>query len=113
MDNPLHNPPVEQCGRLEGGVPLMTKLPCLKYANNFWDVLSAVVFSVDVTNVSGGLCSFGSSNKHIKKVSELFIFLNVPLCSFGPENFIPLVQIRKFQKGLIEENESYKMVYYI
>jgi hypothetical protein len=36
----------------------------------------------------------------------------VTLHSFGAENFIPLVQIGKFQKGLIEENESCKMVYY-
>jgi hypothetical protein len=42
----------------------------------------------------------------------MFIFLNLKLQSFGPENFVPLVQIGKFQKGLIEENESYKMVYY-
>jgi hypothetical protein len=40
----------------------------------------------------------------------MFIFLNLTLHSFGPENFVPLVQIRKFQKGLIEENESYEMV---
>jgi hypothetical protein len=114
MDNLLHIPPDEQRGRPEGEVPLMTKLPCLKHANNFWDVPSAVVFSVDGTAVSGGLCSFGASIRLVKKkVSELFIFLNMPLRSFGPENFIPLVQIRKFQKGLIEENESYKMVYCI
>jgi hypothetical protein len=38
-------------------------------------------------------------------------FLNLKLHSFGPGNFLPLVKIVKFQKGLIEENESYKMVY--
>jgi hypothetical protein len=47
-----------------------------------------------------------------KKVSEMFIFPNLTVHSFGPENFIPLVQIRKFPKSLTEENENYKMVYY-
>jgi hypothetical protein len=71
------------------------------------------VFSVEGTNVSGGLCSFGASIELVKKKgSEMFIFLNMTLHSFGPENFVPLVQIAKFQRGLIEENESYKMVYY-
>jgi hypothetical protein len=42
----------------------------------------------------------------------MFISLNLTLHSFGPENFVPLVQIGKFQKGLIEENGSYKVVYY-
>jgi hypothetical protein len=33
------------------------------------------VFSVDGTNVSGGLCSFGASIELVKKkVSEMFIF---------------------------------------
>jgi hypothetical protein len=41
----------------------------------------------------------------------MFIFLNWALHSFGPENFI-LGEIGKFQKVLIEKNESYKMVYY-
>jgi hypothetical protein len=68
------------------------------------------VFSVDGTNVSGGLCSSGASIELVKK-KEMFVFLNFTPCSFGPEN-VPLVQIGKFQKGLIEENESYKMVYY-
>jgi hypothetical protein len=64
------------------------------------------VFSADGTNVLGGLCSFGASIELVKKkVSEMFIFLNLTLHSFGPENFVPLVQIGKFQKGLIEENE--------
>jgi hypothetical protein len=40
----------------------------------------------------------------------MFIFLNLTLHSFGPENFVPLVLIRQYQKGLIEESESYKMV---
>jgi hypothetical protein len=42
----------------------------------------------------------------------MFTFLNLILHGSGPEHFIPLVQIGKFQKGLIEENQSYKMVYY-
>jgi hypothetical protein len=71
------------------------------------------VFSIDGTNVSGGLCSLGASIELVKKkVSEMFIFLNLTLHSFGAENFVPLVQMRKFQKRLIEENKSYKMVYY-
>jgi hypothetical protein len=70
------------------------------------------VFSIDGTNVSGSLCSSGASTKLVKKASEMLIFLNLTLHSFGPENFVSLVQIGKFQKGLIEENESYKMVYY-
>jgi hypothetical protein len=59
----------------------------------------------------GGLCNFGASIELVK-VSEMFVFLNLTLHSFGPENFVLLVQIGKIQKGLIEENESYKMVYY-
>jgi hypothetical protein len=43
----------------------------------------------------------------------MFIFLNLTLHSLGPENFVLLVQIGKLQKGLIDENENYKMVYYI
>jgi hypothetical protein len=42
----------------------------------------------------------------------MLIFLNLTLHSFGPENFVTLFEIGKFEKGLIEENESYKMVYY-
>jgi hypothetical protein len=42
----------------------------------------------------------------------MFIFLNLTLHSFGPENFVPLVQIEKFQDRLIEVSESYEMVYY-
>jgi hypothetical protein len=42
----------------------------------------------------------------------MLFFLNLTLHSFGPENVVPLVQIGKFQKGLTEENESYKMIYY-
>jgi hypothetical protein len=71
------------------------------------------VFSIDGTNFLSGLCRFGASIELVKKkVSEMFIFLNLTLHSFGPENFVPLVKIGKFQNGLIEENESYKMVYY-
>jgi hypothetical protein len=47
-----------------------------------------------------------------EKVSEVFISLNLTLHSFGPENFVPLVKIGKFQKNLIEKTKSYKMVYY-
>jgi hypothetical protein len=72
------------------------------------------VFSVDGTNVSDGLCSFGVLIELVKKkVPEMFIFLNLTLHSFGTENSVPLGQIGKFQKYLIEENESYKMMYYI
>jgi hypothetical protein len=57
------------------------------------------VLSVDGTNVLGGLCSFGASTELIKKkVSEMFIFLNLTLHSFSPENFVSLDQIGKFQK---------------
>jgi hypothetical protein len=70
------------------------------------------IFSIDGTNVSDGLCSFGASIELVKKkVSERFIFLNLTLHSFGPENLAPLLQIGKFQKRLTEENESYKMIY--
>jgi hypothetical protein len=63
------------------------------------------VFSVGGTNVSGGLCSFGASIElGKKKVSTIFIFFNLALHSFVPENFVPLVQIGRFQNGLIEEN---------
>jgi hypothetical protein len=87
----------------------MSKLSCLKRANHFWAVLSAIVFSVDGTNVSGGLCSFGAPIELVKKkVSEMFIFLNLTLHSFGPENSVPLVQIGKFQNYFIEENEAIK-----
>jgi hypothetical protein len=75
----------------------------------FWPFFSNKVFFVDGTNVSGGLCSFGFSTELVKKkVSEMFIFLNLTLHSFGPENFVSLGQIGKIQKGLIEEDERYK-----
>jgi hypothetical protein len=52
------------------------------------------IYSVDVTNVSGGLCGFGASTELVKKnVSEMFIFLNLTFQSFGLENFVPLDQI--------------------
>jgi hypothetical protein len=55
------------------------------------------IFSTDGTNVSGSLCSFGASIELVKKkVSEMFIFLTLTLYSFGPENFVPLVQIGEF-----------------
>jgi hypothetical protein len=112
MDNPLHIPPDAQHGLPKHGVSLMSKLPCLKHANHFFGCsFSNRFFSVDGTNVSGGLCSFGALTELVrKKVSEMFIFLNLTLRSFGSENFVPLIQIRKFQRGLIEENESYIMV---
>jgi hypothetical protein len=57
------------------------------------------VSSVDGTNDSGSLCSFGASTELLKKkVSEMFFFHNFTLDSFGPENFVPLVQIVNFQK---------------
>jgi hypothetical protein len=71
------------------------------------------IFFVDGRNFSAGLCSFGAPTELVKKVSEMFIFLNLTLHGFGPENFVALVQIGKFQKGLIEENGIYKMVYYM
>jgi hypothetical protein len=40
MDNPLHIPPDAQHDRPEGGVTLVSQLPFLKRANNFWAVLS-------------------------------------------------------------------------
>jgi hypothetical protein len=59
------------------------------------------VLSIDGTNVSGGLCSFGASTELVKKkVSEMFTFLNLTLHSFSPENFVPLVQIGKFKKKI-------------
>jgi hypothetical protein len=71
------------------------------------------IFSVDDKNAQGGSCSFEAWIELLKKkVSEMFVFLNLTLHGSGPENFVPLVQIRKFQRGFIEENESYKMVYY-
>jgi hypothetical protein len=71
------------------------------------------VFSADGKNVSVGLCSIEASIELVKKkVTEMFIFLNLTLHNFGPENFKPLVQIGKFQKDLIEENERYKIAYY-
>jgi hypothetical protein len=45
MDNSLHIPPDAQHGRPELGVLLMSKFPCLKGANHFWTVLSAIEFS--------------------------------------------------------------------
>jgi hypothetical protein len=40
----------------------------------------------------------------------MFIFLNLTFHSFGFENFVPLVKIGKFQKGLTEKNGSYEMM---
>jgi hypothetical protein len=90
------------------------KIPLLEARKQFLGCFfSNRVFSVDGTNVSGGLCSFGASTELVKKVSEMLIFLSLTFHSSGPENFVPLVQIGKLQKGLIEENESYnKMEFY-
>jgi hypothetical protein len=94
VDNSLHVPPDALHGRPERGVSPMSKLLCLKSANHFWADLLSVVSSVDGTNVSGGLCSFGASIELIKKkVSDVIIFLNLTVYSFGPENFISLAQI--------------------
>jgi hypothetical protein len=41
----------------------------------------------------------------------MFIFLYLTLHSFGPENFVPLFQVENFQKGLTEENGSYKVLH--
>jgi hypothetical protein len=80
---------------------------------HFGSSLSNRTFSVDGTNGSGGLCSFGASTELVKKkVSEMFIFLNLTLRSFAHMNFVPLVKIGKFKINLIGTNESYKMVYY-
>jgi hypothetical protein len=86
----------------------------LKRANHFWAVLSSNgVSSVDDTDVSCGLCSFGASTELVyKKVSEVFMFLNLTLRSFEPGNFVPLAKIGKFQNVLIEEDDSYRMAYY-
>jgi hypothetical protein len=68
--------------------------------------------SVDGIDILGGLCSFRASIELVeKKVSEIFIFLNMTLHNFGSANFVSFVQFGKFQNGLIEENERYKMVY--
>jgi hypothetical protein len=42
MDNPLHIPPDAQHGRPERGVSIISNLLCLKRANHFWAVLSAI-----------------------------------------------------------------------
>jgi hypothetical protein len=93
MDNPHHSLPDAKHCLARSQVSLMSKLPCLKRANHLWAVLSAIVFSIDFTSVSGGL--------------------NLTLYSFGPENFVTLVQIVKFQRRLIEENQSCEFIYYI
>jgi hypothetical protein len=93
MDNPIHIPP--------DAVP---SAECHSCQTAFLEVhkpfvgcsFSNRVFSVDGTNISGGLCSFGASIELVKKVSEMFILLNLTLHSFGPENFVPLVQSGKF-----------------
>jgi hypothetical protein len=78
-------------GGLKHGVSLMSKL--LEVRKSFLGCyFSNIVFSVDGTNVSGCLCSFGASIELVKKkVSEMFIFLNLTLHGFGPEYFVPLV----------------------
>jgi hypothetical protein len=110
MDNPLHIPPDDA-----PSAECHVKIALLEARKPFLGCsFSNRVFSVDGTNVSGGLYSFGASTELVKKkVSEMIIFLNLTLHSFGPENFVPLFQMGKFQKGLIDESESYKTVYYI
>jgi hypothetical protein len=110
MDNPLHIPP--WLPRVQSVTHV--KIALLEARKPFLGCsFSNRVFSVDGKNVLGGLCSFGALIELIKKkVSEMFIFLNLTLHSFGPGNFVPLVKIGKFQKCFIEENESYKVVYY-
>jgi hypothetical protein len=83
------------------------KIALLEACKPFWGCsFSNRVFSVDDTNVSSGLCSFGASIELIrKKVSEMFIFLNLTLHSFAPENLVPLDQIGIFQKGLIHRGK--------
>jgi hypothetical protein len=104
MDNPIHiaqNAAPSAASLLE---PLKPFLGC-SFSNR--------VFAVESTNVSGSLCSFGTPIELVKKeASEMFLFLNLTLHSFGPENFVPLFQIPKFQKGLIDEKGGYKMLYY-
>jgi hypothetical protein len=91
----------------------VSKLPSLKRTNHFWAVLSAMSLLRRRHKCFGRPLQLGASIELIKKkVSEIFIFLNLTLHSFGPETFVPLVQIGKLQNGLIEENESYKTVYY-
>jgi hypothetical protein len=110
MDNPLHISPDAPRARSVTHV----RIALLEAQKQFLGCsFSNRAFSIDSTNVSGGLCCFGASIKLVKKkVLKMFIFLNLTLHSFGPENFLPLVKIGKFQKGLVEENESYKMVHY-
>jgi hypothetical protein len=61
----------------------------------------------------GGPCSFGASTELVKKkVSEMFIFLNMTHNRLCPDNYVPSYKIGQFQKGLIEENGSYEMAYY-
>jgi hypothetical protein len=42
INDPLHIPPDTQHGGPERGVPLMSKLPCLKRTIHFWAVLSVI-----------------------------------------------------------------------
>jgi hypothetical protein len=46
MDNPLHIPPDAQHDRPDRGGSFISKLPFLKRANHFWDVLSAIESSL-------------------------------------------------------------------
>jgi hypothetical protein len=74
MDNPLHITPDAT------RAPSVThvKIALLEACKPFLGCsFSNRVFSVDGTNVSGGLCSFGASIELVKKkVSEMFVFLN-------------------------------------
>jgi hypothetical protein len=88
MDNPLHIPSDAQHLVCEEWSATHVKITLLEARKPFLGCsFSNRVFSVDGTNVSGGLCSFGTSTELVKKkVSEMFIFLNLTLQSFGPEN---------------------------
>jgi hypothetical protein len=71
----------------------MSKLPFLKRANHFGAVLSTLESSPWTEHM------FGASTELVKKkVSEMFIFFNLTLHSFGPEDFVPLLQIEELKK---------------
>jgi hypothetical protein len=106
MDNPIHIPP-DAHGRPERGVSPMSKLPCLKRSNHFRAVLSAIVFSVDGTNVSGGLCSFGASIELVKKkVWEKFNFLNFDTPQVWSRKFRTIRSNRKINKRFDREKRK-------
>jgi hypothetical protein len=95
-----------RCTKLPPGARSVThvKIALLQLRKPFLGCsFSNRVFSVDGTNVSGGLCNSEASIELVKKkVLEMLIFLNLTLHSFGPENFVSLVQIGEFQNDFIE-----------